>query len=282
MSLTTFLVMITLSSLSTYSIANTTERVFSQATLISQQSEENKHYLLPLGRVKLDRSAGRDLPTKYKRLSGDYSAIVWQITSGISLQEAQDQVNEFVADPHFDMLFQCSSRDCGVSFSWANSVFEKPILYGSDRNQSMWVVKDKGARRYHLFYLIERPNRHLYFYEETLYVPDLVLDENVIRTLLQREGRVVLGEILLQDGKADVTALVDRVAVHAGQVTPELLVIHRHGAQTRDLKLTSLLSNALKKAGIQGVHIEDVANLAPRSDAPGEIWVEWVNPNWVP
>jgi hypothetical protein len=30
------------------------------------------------------------------------------------------------------------------------------------------------------------------------------------------------------------------------------------------------------------VRVEDIANLAPRADAPGPIWVEWVNPDWAP
>lgn len=257
------------------------ETLFSNTKVFDQKEQASRHYMLPLGRVKLDRSLGRNVPTKYKRLDGEFSSTVWEITGGLPLEDAAEQVRVFLDSPSYEVLFQCRSRDCGDSFSWANSVFEQPVLYGNDRSQLLWTVKDRGARRYHVYYLVERPNRRLYFYEETLFVPELTLDATVIRDHLQREGHINLGEFLMDGGKVDVDPIIERIKPHLNQVKPELLVIHRHGSFL-DVDIKPALETALTKAGINGVVVKDVANFAPHRDAPGEAWLEWVNPEWAP
>ena len=261
--------------------AQSSEVVFQGMKLIEEREAADKHYMLPQGRVKLDRSVGRNIPTKYKRLQGDFSSVVWEITGGVPLEDAVQQVRTFLDNPRYEILFECKSRDCGDSFSWANSVFEQPVLYGSDRNQYLWSVKDAGARRYHCYYLVQRPNGRLYFYEEVLFVPELMLDANIIRERLQRAGRINLGELTVNKGKVDASVVIERIKPHLSQIEPELLVIHRHGLMM-DLDIKSALESELKKAGLNKVRVEDVKNLVPQADAAGPAWVEWVNPAWIP
>jgi hypothetical protein len=257
------------------------ERIFQQARIVSEKQDDKRHYLLPLGRVKPDRALGRDLPAEYKRLDGAFESVVWELTGNQTIAESQAQVQDYIDSTKFELLFACFSRDCGESFAWANSVFNEALLYGNDRTQSLWVVKDKGQRRYHVFYLIQRPNRRAYFYEETLHIPDLALDESVIRDLLKQQGHVVLGEVPFHDGAADFTPVLDKLLPHVAAIPPKLLVLHRHNSALEQTGLAGQLVQVLKDKGIE-VEVRDVANLAPRTSAPGNAWVEWVMPDWKP
>ncbi|MEE2731881.1 MAG: DUF4892 domain-containing protein [Pseudomonadota bacterium] len=257
------------------------EAIFPQAKLVAETSEENRHYLLPLGRVKLDRRLGRDLPAEYKRLDGIFASQVWELSGNQTLAESKAQVQSHIDQARYDLLFSCFSRDCGESFAWANSVFGEAVLYGNDRTQSLWVVKDKGQRRYHVFYLVERPNRRSYFYEETLFVPDLTLDESVIRELLNTQGHLLLGEVPVHDGTPDFGPVLEKLVPHSASIPPRLLVLHRHGDALQQSDLVAQFKQALQSKGLN-VEVKDVANLAPRVSAPGNIWVEWVRPDWKP
>lgn len=261
------------------------EHFFPQAKVIAERGQENHHYLLPLGRVKRDRDLGRDVPSSYKRLEGRFSSTLWELERDFPLREAREIVTTKLDVPGYEILFSCEGRDCGESFAWANSVFDQAKVYGNDRSQSLWTVRDRGAQRYHVFYLVERPNRRTYFYHESLEVPDLALDADVIQQLLEQQGYVVLGEVMIRDGREpDFGLVVEKIKKHGSQLAPELLVIHRQGdigEVAQSLSLQKSLVSALADIGVQA-QVEDVSNLAPRADAPSSIWVEWVNPDWKP
>jgi len=256
--------------------------VFQQSRVVSEKRDDSRHYILPLGRIKLDRSLGRDMPATYKRLDGEFSSTVWELTSDENIREARDRVQVYLDTSQQQMLFSCSSRDCGESFAWANAMFNEPQLYGNDRTQSLWVVKVQGARRYHVYYLIERPNRRMYFYRETLFVPDLELDEKVIKSMLDEQGYLILGEVIVNsNGKPDFSVILEKLLHHGKVIKPELLVVHRHGDALNKDGLAEGLATRLKEQGM-AVIVRDAANLTPRVEAPGSIWVEWVAPDWKP
>lgn len=260
--------------------ANTTEKIFLQAKVIEQSSKQDRQYHLPLGRVKFDRSVGRDVPSRVKKLDGEFGFVLWELTGDVSLPEAQKQVESHLADARFEQQFFCRGRDCGESFAWANAIFQQPNLYGNDRNQTLWVTKDKGAQRYHVFYLVERPNRRIYFYEETLFVPDLVLDASLVKDMLTHQGYIIVGEVVIEGKQPVLTKVVDKLMPYAGSVSASQLVVHRHGLAL-EVDIEGPLKTALKQAGLD-FSVTDVRNMAPREDAPGIAWVEWVDPDWKP
>lgn len=262
--------------------ANTVERIFPQAEPVAQKAEKGVHYLLPLGRVKDDRSAGRVQPSRFERLQGDLTALTWRLGTELSLQDAHQQLEAVLAAENPERLFYCEGRDCGESFLWANSIFQRPVLFGSDRNQYLWVIRDPGQPRYHILYLIERPNRRIYLHEESLLVPEGMETAGQIKLLLERVGRVRVGDVPLDGGKADFASVVSRVKAWQADVgLPVLLVLHRHGnARTQDA-LAEQLRKSLMDAGVTG-RVEDVGALAPDANAGSLVWVEWVNEHWVP
>ena len=256
---------------------------FPSAEVISKQQVENHSYILPLGRIKKDRNVDRDLPAEYKRVTGEFTSVVWEITDAVVLKEAQQILKAWVKESQFEMLFQCEKRDCGESFAWANSMFNQPLLYGNDRSQSLWVVKNKVARRYQLYYLIERPNRRIYLYRETLHMPEAALDRESITALHASRGSVIVGELPLVDLDQELAALVSKLTALNVVSEPLLLVVHRHGsALEQGADVVSKLKKQLAANGFTKAKVEDVANLSPSPDALSHCWVEWVNPDWVP
>lgn len=262
--------------------AATLERVFTQAEQVGQRSEHAVLYLLPLGRVKEDRQAGRVQPSQFERLQGNLTSVTWLVDSALSLQDARKQVAAFLAQHNPELLFQCESRDCGESFAWANAIFNQPILFGSDRNQFLWVIRSRDTERYQVLYLIERPNRRIYFHEETLLVPPGMLSATAASQTLVRSGSVTVGAVPFLQGKPDFGPLVTRVAHWQPDISlPPVLVLHRHGAHAADASLSAQLAAELDRQGIKA-RVEDVGALAPSTAAPGPVWVEWVDTEWTP
>src|SRR3990167_767643 len=192
-----------LASLATVAAANTLERIFTQASVVDERTEKNIYYLLPLGGVKDDRKAGRAQPSHFERLQGNLSVVTWKLEGALSLQDARQLVLTFLERQKADLLFECQGRDCGESSLWANSVFAQPLLFGSDSAQYLWVIQPREASRYHVLYLVERPNRRLYFHEETLTVPAGEMSAAAAQTALKATGRVVVGRGPVLDGKAN-------------------------------------------------------------------------------
>lgn len=262
------------------------EQLFESVNRLDQKHINDHSYILPMGRIKKDRVTGRDLPDKYQKLRGDFSSTVWELKGDITRLEAKNTVAEFVQSPIYEMVFQCYGRDCGESFAWANAMFNQPTLYGSDRTQTLWVVKHKTLNQYQLYYLIERPNRRLYLYREIL-TPGGGSKGNIsLAQTLKLEGRVILINLDPDNWKAGMDELVNRLEgmtdpLDAGQV----LVAHRHGAKGTALdkdRLLEAMGQALAASGHNGLEMYDVGNLAPNMAAETCCWIELVNTNWKP
>ena len=262
--------------------ANTVERLFPEAEQVARRSEKVNPYLLPLGRIKEDRVAGRVQPSKFQRLQGELDALTWRLAGDVTLQDAHRQVAEFIRQQNPERLFYCESRDCGESFAWANGFFQESVLFGSDRAQYLWTFKDRNLSRYHVLYLVERPNRRLYLHEDSLLVPEGMETAGQVALSLDRSGRVRVGAVPFSDGKGDFSTVVKRVKDWRADVShPLLLVLHRHGPARGSVGLLSQLQKALEEAGLAAT-VEDVGALAPDPNAGGVVWVDWVNEAWVP
>lgn len=262
--------------------ANAVERIFPAAEQVGKRQENNLHYLLPLGRVKEDRSAGRVQPSRFDRLQGDLIALTWRLESDLTLLDAKRQVDDYLSALNADRLFYCESRDCGESFSWANQIFQQPVLFGSDRNQYLWVVQDRGQPRYHVLYLIERPNRRIYLHEDTLTVPLGLETADQITQMLDRNGRVRIADVPFAGGTADFSKVIERLkGLQAAVKRPLLLVLHRHGDARDSNDMAAALRQQLDTAGLPA-QVEDVGPWAPDANATGLVWVEWVNQEWRP
>jgi len=262
--------------------ANTVEKIFPIAQSVGEKTENAVRYLLPLGRVKEDPKVGRIQPSKYKRVDGNLLALTWQLDSSLTLQDARKQIEAFLDNQKVERLFQCEGRDCGESFSWADSIFNQSLLFGSDRTQRLWVIKDRDAVRYHVLYLVERPNRRIYLHEDTIIVPAQMQSAEQALSVLNSRGRIIVAGVPVKAGKGDFSGVLERLSAWQPEISiPLLLVLHRHGPAVKDQGLLEQLRELLKSQKLAG-KVEDVGPLAPDSNAPAPVWVEWVDPDWTP
>jgi len=263
--------------------ANTVEKIFPHAESVAEHRENDVHYLLPLGRVKEDPDAGRVQPSKYQSLDGNLvSHLVFDDCQQHCLQDARTQVNTFLAAQKLKPLFQCEGRDCGESFSWSDAIFHQAVLFGSDRTQHVWVILDHDAPRYHVLYLVERPNRRTYLHEDTLIVPQHMRSAQQAIEAINNNGSVIVAAVPMLNGKANFDTVLQRVAAWKSEIAlPLVLVLHRQGDAAREEGLANQLRTLLKARKIEG-RVEDVGPFAPNPDAPDSVWVEWVNPQWKP
>lgn len=261
--------------------ANTLERVFPQAEQVAHRSENVDPYLLPLGRIRDDRTTGRAQPSKSQRLQGKLNGYTWRLPGDVTLVDAQRQIEDFIRQQNPERLFYCESRDCGESFAWANGFFRESVLFGADRSQYLWVVRDRTQPQYHVFYLIERPNRRIYLHEDALQVPEGMETAEQVALSLEVSGGVRVGSVPFGDGKGNFATVIKRLKEWGDVGQPLLLVLHRHGAASASPELRQQLQAALAEAGLEG-RVEDVGALAPDPNAGGIVWVEWVNEAWVP
>lgn len=264
--------------------------LFPGSKQVNTTKQDDHAYLVPLGRVKYDRAMGKNMPTQFKRVRGAYSAQVLKLSDSMTIIEARQRVSAQVTESGDEILFSCEKRDCGESFSWANDVFRQPTLYGNDRTQSLWVTYGSTSGEYRLYYLIQRPNKKTYFFEETVFIDNPVLKAgqssiltaDALNRALQHHGRVVMGAVSITDEVADYSAVVEAVGDVLASATFDLvLVLHRHG-KNKDLASLEGVKSALSGAGIKAEQLEDVVNHAPSNDGTGPIWVEWVNLSWAP
>ena len=86
------------------------------------------------------------------------------------------------------MLFQCKGRECGSSSSWANKIFNRPILYGPEQHQHYYVLKSTDGSSFLTLYIGQRATRKIYLHIEHI-AP--VLPGNVVGAKLVSEGRYV-------------------------------------------------------------------------------------------
>lgn len=262
--------------------ANTLERLFPQAEQVAHRSENVDPYLLPLGRIRDDRAIGRAQPSKFQRLPGKLEGYTWRLPSDTTLQDARRQIEEFIRRQNPERLFSCESRDCGESFAWANGFFRESVLFGADRSQHLWVIRERTQPHYHVLYLVERPNRRIYLHEDSLQVPLGMETAEQVALSLDRSGRVRVGTVPFSGGKGDFSAVIKRLKDWRASVGhPLLLVLHRHGAASGSQGLQQQLRAALAEAELEG-RVEDIGALAPDPNAGGIVWVDWVNESWVP
>ncbi len=236
-------------------------------------------YLLPLGRAKLNRESGLVQPEKKRLIIGELRRDLWQIISELSLSSTQTHLATYFNDQPYEVLYQCESRACGESFSWANDIFNEALLYGDDRKQYLWTFKHKNAETYIVYYLIERPNRRRYLFREVVLVGEQsVAADRVPKASISSDGYEILGPIKFNQGQADFSLIIKNLE----QMSLEphyLFVLHQHQPHP-EVDLVKAFQGVLAQSYLSNFKTTTVENLAPRRGAPGPIWVELVDPKW--
>ncbi len=105
------------------------------------------------------------VPERTETLRGIKNSYTWYLPEARRTSDVgsffEQQLNAFG-----QLLFQCKGRDCGSSSSWANTVFNRPILYGPEQHQHYYVAKTADGIGFLAVYVGQRATRKIYLHIE--------------------------------------------------------------------------------------------------------------------
>ena len=161
--------------------------------LAHNEREDNETFRLPLGPPK--RTGGVVGPDTSEIVVGKRTGTTWFVPN----EQRTRVVYDFFKDQivrRGTILFECSGFSCGSSNYWANTVFERSILFGLDQEQRHLLVRiDEDSTYYLSIYVVLRGTRALHANVDMIVAaPQVVsVDENAIVAALKRSARFAMG-----------------------------------------------------------------------------------------
>jgi hypothetical protein len=240
-------------------------------------------------RSQLVETSEEESVTTHRIMLGPLKKINSEITPDASLyvQGLRSRHTYFIADEQrtglvFDfyaaqlqqkgqILFQCDARECGRSNYWANSVFERRILFGPDQYQHYIIGIINGY--YTAIYVAQRATGQVYAHIDVIedQQASLLDGDNLLRALqtlvgvqLSTEPNEELVTKLAQILEADVSIKLYIVA-HDALLSAETVST----TITRTTKIASAFKSRLLAVGISAERLQahGVGPLAPLEGA---------------
>ena len=141
---------------------------YAHSSLSSSDTVNDEDYLVP---NSVPRRINNQLRIE-KELRVDVSGLkeTYRINDGHTTEQAFNHYLSSIKQLDENVLYQCSSRDCGRSSSWAQNIFNNSKLYGEDASQFYLsaAVQKAGQQWLVSVYTVERGNRRVYAHIETL------------------------------------------------------------------------------------------------------------------
>lgn len=126
--------------------------------IVHYQADSVPEHGFALGAMK--KVGGVIAPERSIRLQGRLTSITYRVPDGHAAADVFAFFRAQLEQQNADIMFQCSSRQCGSSNQWANNMFNVAELYGIDRSQSYLAAKVGGAHV--ALYTVKRGNRRVY------------------------------------------------------------------------------------------------------------------------
>ena len=228
------------------------------AQLVSESTDkEIKSHQIISGPVK--RVNTKLAPDASEFVSATKSTRIFEIPDQRSTKPIAEYYREALLR-HNQILFECSGRTCGASNFWANSVFNRSILYGPEQYQYYFLAKHLSDETFTVIYVAQRATGKLYAYLETLKTESgKMIGGKEIASSIRTEGKYVF------EGDMDevvLTAFYE--AINASADIKYMLVSHDklqrgeavEAAISRTLQMAQSLKNALVAKGIQPTRLE--------------------------
>lgn len=131
---------------------------FPRSRVIQEKQLDAPDYRVMLGRIiKINRQIRTD---RELRLEGALERTTWQLPVGQTPDDGFTHFRAGLQAAGADILFECSSRQCGASNLWANDLFETARLYGVDETQR-YLAARRGSD-YIVVYAIRRGNGRVF------------------------------------------------------------------------------------------------------------------------
>lgn len=141
---------------------------YSHSSLSSSEPFSSDDYLILISapkRVNNQLRVEKELRANISGLKETY-----RINDGHTTEQAFKHYLSQLKQLGAKIIYQCASRDCGRSSSWAEGVYRNSKLYGKDAAQFYLAaaVQSNGEQWLVTVYTVERGNRRVYAHIETL------------------------------------------------------------------------------------------------------------------
>lgn len=140
---------------------------FPLSTLENQSARPTPDYQLPLSQIT--RIQGLLRTQNERRLRGQLIRRTWELASGNSPAQGFHHVRDQLVAQQAEILFECSSRQCGASNLWANQVFGYANLLGVDSSQ--FYLAAEIATGHMAVYAVRRGNGRVYLHIDYIHDP---------------------------------------------------------------------------------------------------------------
>ena len=146
---------------------------FPLSTLDNQSARATPDYQLPLSQIT--RIQGLLRTQNELRLSGDLIRRTWQLSPGNTPDQGFEHVRDQLLRQQANILFECSSRQCGASNLWANQVFGYANLLGVDSTQ--FYLAAELTTGHMAVYAVRRGNGRSYLHIDYIHVAPSVVEQ---------------------------------------------------------------------------------------------------------
>lgn len=235
---------------------------YAHSTLSSSETFSDEDYLVPNSvpkRINNQLRIENELRVNVNGLKETY-----RVNDGHTTEQAFNHYLSKLKQLNASILYQCASRDCGRSSSWAQNIFNNSKLYGEDASQFYLsaLIQKAEAQWLVSVYAVERGNRRVYAHVETLALNTPLSSEMVPTSLLDSKQVFVFsfdlnGVVSITPKLADINQIID--LYRADTETSIYIVGHLQEGYTstenaiqRSEEAAEQVASLLKKRGVNG------------------------------
>jgi len=246
-----------------------------------EKSQLLDQHLFATGRIQ--NKGGESFPESWLSLSsGRLNQTLYRVRSTRDTDEILEHYQAQLQRSDSEILFQCSSRECGSSNDWANRVFKVSTLYGEDREQHYVAARRElnGQADYVSVYITERGTGRIYVYVTHYQVEAApVATKGVKRSLyedLTETGWVRLPVSADGSFEDSVFEQLQQLAVQLERSDKRFwLVAHHYGKQSdevlqqRSEQAVARLQRSFEQFGLSAdkLELKGLGALAPTKDS---------------
>ena len=141
---------------------------FPGAQIVAYAEAPEEERIYPQGSIR--RISGRLRYEREVQVKGQFTSVTYELPRTHTSDEVFSAARETLQAQDAELLYWCQGRECGSSSLWANAVFGRSSLYGSDDQQAYVLMRLAEPREDSLLalYSITRGNRRAYLHAELL------------------------------------------------------------------------------------------------------------------
>jgi hypothetical protein len=141
---------------------------FPDARIVAFAEADEEERVYPQGAIR--RISGKLRYEQEIQVKGQLTSVTYELPRTHTADEVFTAAREALQAQDAELLYWCQGRECGPSSLWANAVFGRAKLYGSDEQQAYVLMRLAEPRQDSLLalYSITRGNRRAYLHAELL------------------------------------------------------------------------------------------------------------------